>query len=110
MLSKKEVFRTLKLLAETRYERKNLIFHTLLFQVIFLILTFWVITSSGNIFGRGLVLAFSLHLVIDQVVDLMETDGLENWFKNIPFALDRKKSIYYCSFLFFLLLVFGVIL
>ena len=38
MVSKKNIFRTLELLAETRYERKNLIFHTLLFQIIFLVL------------------------------------------------------------------------
>lgn len=108
LLSEKEVVRTLELLAETRYERKDLIFHTLLFQIIFLILTFWIVTSSGNLFGRGLVLAFSLHLIIDQIVDLMETGGLVNWFKNVPFSLDKEKSIYYCSAVLFLILIFGI--
>jgi hypothetical protein len=110
LISEKEVVRTLELLAETRYERKDLIFHTLLFQLIFLILTFWIITSSGSLFGRGLVLAFSLHLVIDQIVDLMETGGLTNWSKNIPLVPSKENSIRYCAILLVLILIFGIIL
>ncbi len=109
LISEKEVVRTLELLAETRYERKDLIFHTLLFQIIFLILAFWVVTSSGNLFGRGLVLAFSLHLTIDQIVDLMETGGLANWFKNIPFTLNKENAIRYCAVVLILILIFGII-
>ena len=77
MLKKREVWETIKFLSETRYERTKLIFHTATFQMIFLILTFWVVTSSGSIFGQGLVLAFALHLSIDQIVDISETGGLK---------------------------------
>lgn len=79
MLSKREVLKSLSLLARTRSERTSLIFHTAGFQLIFLVLTFLVVTSSGSLFGRGLVLAFFLHLLVDQAIDLME--GAErNWF------------------------------
>jgi hypothetical protein len=48
----------------TKDERKDLIFHTLNFQIIFAILAFWVVSSSGNLFGKGLVLGFSLSEAI----------------------------------------------
>ncbi|MDP3917556.1 MAG: hypothetical protein Q8Q30_00040 [Candidatus Woesebacteria bacterium] len=54
----------IKLLYDTKEERTNLIFHTNNFQLIFTILTFWVVSSSGNLFARGLVLSYLLSLVI----------------------------------------------
>lgn len=55
---------TIKLLYDTKEERTNLIFHTNNFQLIFTVLTFWVVSSSGNLFARGLVLSYLLSLVI----------------------------------------------
>lgn len=110
MLSKSEVWKTLILLAETRSERKSLIFHTAIFQIIFLILTFLVLTSSGSIFGRGLVLAFALHLIIDQAVDLMGADGLENWFRQINISLDKEKARVYWIVNLIIVLFFGFFL
>lgn len=91
MLQKREIWETIKFLSETRQERTKLIFHTATFQIIFLILTFWLVTSSGSIFGQGLVLAFALHLAIDQIVDINETGGLTNWFRNFPFWNPKDK-------------------
>ena|SRR3989344_1811721 len=79
LLDKHEIKRTFDLLYETRSERKNLIFHTAFFQIIFLVLTFWMVTSSGSFFGRGLVLAFSLHLLVDQAIDLVDTKAKVRW-------------------------------
>ncbi|MEK7111690.1 MAG: hypothetical protein AAB875_00005, partial [Patescibacteria group bacterium] len=62
MMGKRDFWGSLELLAETRSERSKLIFHTATFQLIFIVLTFFVLTSSGSLFGRGLVLAFFLHL------------------------------------------------
>lgn len=64
LLRSKQYKETLVLLFDTREERKDLIFHTVLFQIIFSILTFWVVSSSGNLFARGLVLSYYLCLVI----------------------------------------------
>ena len=72
LVGKGKIIDTFKLLADTRSERKNLIFHTLLFQIVFIILTIFVLTSSASLFGRGLVLAFYLHLAIDMYVDWKE--------------------------------------
>ena len=66
-------------LPEPVIQKKDLIFHTTFFQIIFLVLTFWMITSSGSFFGRGLVLAFSLHLLVDQAIYLIETKDKVRW-------------------------------
>jgi len=97
----------MSLLYQTRTERKGLIFHTLFFQVIFLILTFWMLSSSGSLFGRGLVLAFALHLSIDQLIDLMELGNFDNWLRFFPMKLDLDKTKIYWLCSTILLLVFG---
>lgn len=106
-LGKGEFARTLDLLYETRYERRGLIFHTIFFQIIFLVLTLWMITSSASLFGRGLVLAFALHLSIDQVTDLVDMKSLANWFKFIPINLDFRQSELYSLGVLIVVCVFG---
>lgn len=95
MMGKKEFIKTVELLSETRYERTRLIFHTALFQIIFLIFSFLVITSSGSMLGRGIVLAFMLHLVVDEIVDLMEIGNLSNWFRQTKIVLDKQQATWY---------------
>lgn len=98
LLERREVKRTLELLYETRSERHGLIFHTVFFQLIFLILTFWIMTSSGSFFGKGLVLSFSIHLLVDQMVDLNDLRNFDNWIKNFPFSFDlRQAQIYFLA-------------
>lgn len=92
LVNKKELSRSVELLYETRSERRGLIFHTIFFQLIFFILTFWMLSSSGSYFGRGLVLSFIFHLSVDQLIDLNDIKNLENWFTYLPFKLDFKQS------------------
>lgn len=92
LLDSREIKRVFILLYETRSERNSLIFHTVLFQLIFLVVTFWILTSSGSIFAQGIVLAFALHLVVDQIVDIQETGNFDNWLKNIPVYFDLKGA------------------
>ena len=110
LVGKKDIWGGLELLAETRSERTKLIFHTATFQLIFLVLTFFVLTSSGSLMGRGLVLAFFLHLTIDQAVDLAATGSLSNWFKNFPIELSLGKQKTYWWGLIILLLIFSFLL
>ena len=93
--NKKEYKRMIELLYETRSERRGLVFHTIFFQLIFLVLTFWILSSSASLFGRGLVLSFALHLSVDQLVDLTEMKVLSNWTKGFSIDLDLKKSKIY---------------
>lgn len=70
LLSSKQYREALSLIYDTQTERQNLIFHTQQFQIIFIVLTFWLMSSSGGFFGRGLTLAFFLHLVVDNLNDI----------------------------------------
>ena len=109
MLKKRSIMQTLEFLAETRYERTKIIFHTASFQLVFVILAFWVLTSSGSIFGRGLVSAFLLHLLVDQAVDFNEMGNLSNWFKNFPASIGGREKLYWVGNVL-LLLIFSFLL
>jgi len=100
----------LTLLYETRGERRGLIFHSVFFQIIFMILTFWMISSSSSLFGRGLVLAFALHLSIDQIMDLTDIGTFDNWVKMFPIKFDYKKAKIYTFTTILLVLVFGLLM
>ncbi len=56
-INKRDVKSAVRVLYESRIERVSLIFHTAHFQLIFLVLAFLVVTSSGSPLGRGIVLA-----------------------------------------------------
>jgi hypothetical protein len=110
LINKKEIKRGIYLLYETRSERKELIFHSVFFQIIFLVLTFWVMSSSGSLFGRGLVLSFALHLSIDQVIDLTELKSFDNWLKLSPIIFDSNKAKIYVLVVILLVCFFGFLL
>lgn len=110
LLGKREVKKALYLLTETRTQREKLVFHTTYFQILFLVFTFLVVTSSGSLLGRGLVLAFSLHLLVDQFVDLRETGRLATWFKELPAGFETTQMRWYLIIVAILLLIFGFLL
>lgn len=110
MVDRRDLLGAVRSLVEIRYQRDKLIFHNAQFQLLFLILTFFVVSSSGSVFGRGIVLAFSLHLFIDQIIDLMETGDLKIWFTKLPVDLDREQRRWYLVFNFLILLVLGLLM
>lgn len=101
---------TLSVLNSTAGERTKLIFHTALFQIVFLFFTFFVVSSSSNLFGRGLVLAFSLHLLADEFVDVFKTGNLSVWFKGLAVNLDQKQTVFYWSAILLMLVYFGFVI
>ena len=92
MMQKGEILKTFQLMISTRSERKDLVFHNLLVQSAFLVLVFWVLSSSGSLLGRGFVLAFALHLSVDQIVDFLQMDNINNWTKKLPIELTREQA------------------
>jgi hypothetical protein len=110
LFKQKKVRWAISLLYDTVEERTTLVFHTAFFQVIFLVLTFLIVFSSGSRFGRGLVVAASLHLLIDQLDDLLKKDTLDGWFGANPFMnsiflTKEKATIYWLIILGLTLLV-----
>jgi len=110
LVRKREIFRVITLLNETRSERKNLIFHTFLFQIIFLVFTFFIITSSTSILVYGIVIAFLVHLFVDQLADILDIKSLSNWGSLFSFDLNYNKSILYISASFLLVCIMGFLL
>lgn len=92
---KSQFARAIELLGETRDERTDLVFHSVIFQLIFFCLSFFVVSSSGSPFGRGLVIAFAIHLLADQIIDILKTGNLNNWFRDLPVQLDLDKTRLY---------------
>ncbi|NMD00074.1 MAG: hypothetical protein GYA62_10180 [Bacteroidales bacterium] len=110
LMNKKSIFRSVQLLYETRDERKELIFHSIFFQAIFFALTFWIVSSSGSIFGRGLALSFIFHLSIDQLIDFNEVGNLNNWYTNLPFKFDYPQSKTFWMISVGLILLMGIVM
>ena len=108
-LGNKEILKSVGVMYDTRSERAGLIFHTVYFQLIFWVLTFLMVTSS-SVFGKGIVLAFALHLIVDQIVDLTELNSFDNWLKDSPIKLDFQKAKIYWAVNTAVLLIFGFLL
>jgi hypothetical protein len=106
-MTKGNLLKNLDYLASTRHERTGLVFHTALFQIIFILFAFLVVTSSGSLFGTGIVLAFSLHLIIDQVIDIMDRGTISHWFANIAFKLDKRQERWFIGVNALTLLLLG---
>lgn len=87
-VSQKQYKQALFLLAENHRTHTSLVFHHFIFQAVLLIVSFFIISSTTSIFGKGLVLAMSAHLLLDQFVDLKTSpDHLKNWlFARSPFS------------------------
>lgn len=101
LFSVKQYREALTLMYDTCDERKELIFHTIQFQIIFAILTFWVITSSGSLFVRGLVLAYFLSLTIY---------NLKKFVKHEIILENNDNSRIYFAGLVLALFIFGFLL
>lgn len=97
LFKKREIGRVLTLLYETRRERKNLIFHTFVFEIVFFIFGFLMITSSSSFFVRGIILAMLLHLMVDQLSDFLEMKNLSNWGKISSKDFSYKETVLFLS-------------
>ncbi len=110
LLRKKNVFRTISLLYETRHDRKNLVFHTFISQIIFLILTFLILSSSTSSLAMGIVLSFSIHLSVDQLADIIDIKNLDNWGNLISSEIKEKYPAWYIASSFVIIFLLGVLI
>jgi len=96
---------SLVLLFETQKERKRLIFHSLLFQIVLLVAAFFVLTSSAGLLGKGLVLALFLQTLISQFDEFLKTGGMDSWFWQL--RLDMPSNFQALYLLLMFLIFFG---
>lgn len=95
MINQGQVVQSVQMGTETRADHQSLVFHTITFQIVFLLFSVFVITSTNSLLGRGLVLGFLLNLLVDQAMDLQKTEALENWFRQIKTNLSREQASFY---------------
>lgn len=89
LLKKRNLLDAARLLIETRFERANLVFHSPSFILVSFLLLFWLVTSSGSIFGKGIVFAMLIHLFSGELIK-------------------KKYSIWYSLIGFGILIVLGI--
>lgn len=65
-LSQSRFWQAWLFLLETRHERTRLAFHNALFQSLFYLICFFVLTSTEGLLGAGLVLAMALQLLREE--------------------------------------------
>jgi hypothetical protein len=111
LLAQKRLKDAVLLLYDTGDERFGPIFHSAFFQIVFLFLTFLILTSSTNIIGKGVVLGVSLHLLVDQLEELLEKGNLDSWFRENSFFaainLAKEKALVYWMVILLAVLIIG---
>ena len=108
LIQNKQYIKTWDTLVATRFQRTDLLFHTASFQVIFLVFAFLVLTSSSSFLGKGIVLSFALHLVIDEATDLLENKNVEGWFLKFPLNLDTQQKKWFLAANVIVVLLFAL--
>lgn len=97
---------TAELIVETDKERTKLAFHNALFQVVFFVFCFFILTSTDNWFGKGLAMAMALHLLQDEMVCLLKEQD-EFLYQRLFDQFNVKVSLNHQRFfVIFMLLIF----
>lgn len=106
LMSKSKFRQAIQLVFKTNSERSSLVFHTVLFQLVFSVFAFYVMSSSTNQLGRGIVLGFLLHYLVLQFSELLRGGDLAQWFESVNVRVTRQSALFYCliqlGFLFLL--------
>ncbi len=101
---------SLALLFETQKERKRLIFHSLLFQIVLLVAVFFVLTSSAGLLGKGLVLVLFLQSLISQFDEFLKTGKMDSWFWQLKISLPSNFQALYLLLMFLIFFGFSLFL
>ena len=107
LLRQFKISSAISVLQSTQNERQQLFFHSFLFQVIFTCLTFWVISSTGSFFGKGLVLSLSFQIFLKQLREFQTQGNLSSWFWNFKLDIPQSRLPLYLTGYFFLHLLFA---
>lgn len=110
LLKQRRIAETVDLLARTKHERTRAILHSIEFEIVFFMLALFVATSSGSLFGKGMVLGVMTHFLVDQYLDLQNLGHLNNWFRQFPARLDKKEATLFWTGSVLVLLFLGVLL
>lgn len=100
-LEEKRIKELISLLLDTLHERKALVFHSVVFQMVLLVLVFFVLTSSNSFLGTGMVMGLMLRSLVLQARSLLKGEDISSWFWQF-----RKKPRLKAQKLLFSIMVF----
>jgi hypothetical protein len=110
LVSIKKIRNLISYVNETKDQRDKLIIHTAYFQVVFSLLTFFILSSSASFFGRGLVYGFCLKLLVEELYDYFGKKDLSRWFTEMNIKLDAHATKVYLYANGLVLLIFSLML
>ena len=111
-IQKKDFKSVYRLLKASQRTHQNLIFHHYFFQVILVLFTVFILTSTTNFFTASFLLALNLHLLIDEIIDYFyDPKILQKWLfareaSQLPIKfLNRYIFVFVVFFIVFLILL-----
>ena len=110
LVSIKKIKKLIAYVNETKDQRDKLIIHTAYFQVVFSLLTFFILSSSGSLFGRGLVYGFCLKLLVEELYEYFNKKDLGRWFSEMNIKPDTHAIKVYLYANGLVLLIFSLML
>ena len=98
----------IRLIHASHQTHHNLIFHHYFFQSILALFTFFIFTSTNNLFVISLVVSLNLHLLIDEYIDFFANPKiLQKWlFAREDTQLPIKFLNRYLAFFSIVLIIF----
>lgn len=110
-LSKERRFReTFTLLEETSQERKRLVGHSVIFQIVLVVLAFFAVSSTASYFGKGMVMGMFLYSLVNQGLLLLRGRDLTNWLWQVRIKPSRKGEAIYFLILVVLFVFFSLMI
>ena len=100
----------IEVLKVKEYEMERLAFKSVLFQICWLVLVFFVLTSTSSLLGKGIIMGVGLHLLLKEWQDFKKWRRFDWLFWQIKREITLKEQKFYLYILttFFILLSFIV--
>ena len=107
LLVERKIKNAFALLCQTNQERTRLVGHSVIFQLALVVVTFFAVSSTASLFGKGLVMGMFFYSLINQGQLLLKGKGLLSWFWQVGFKISAKAEAFYFLGLLVLLFFFS---
>ena len=104
-IKNKNIKSVTKIVQSSHRVHHNLVFHHYFFQVILVLFSLFILTSTQNTIVSAMVLGLNLHLVIDEVIDYRyDPKTLQKWLfareaKQLPLSFLKRYIIIFIVFI-----------
>lgn len=106
LLKERRFKEALNLLSTTAGQREQLVGHSVIFFSVLIILTFFTLSSTYSLFGKGLVVGLYLYAVVNQGLLLIRSRDLSSWFWQVGLKPNYKGQAFYFLGLVLILIYF----